>query len=95
MDIDNRAPIEKIEPCPHMENYVSALSDGSLKGLALWYTKWHLFTCRKCSAALRAMAILRARLWKLGQASGASTSLSRERRSAMEKAMDDIDKSGH
>jgi hypothetical protein len=95
MDIENRVSIEKMEACAHMESYVSALSDGSLSGLALWYTRWHLFTCRKCSAALRALRILRERLWKLGQSAGNSAGLSGERRSAVEKAMDDIDSSQH
>ena len=95
MNIENKVPLEKIEPCAHMESYVSALSDGSLKGLALWYTKWHLFTCRKCSAAFRGLRILRERLWKLGQSAGNSTGLTGERRSVVEKAMDDIDNSQH
>ena len=95
MSIENRSPSEKIEACAHMESYVSALSDGSLSGLALWYTRWHLFTCRKCTAAFKALRILRERLWKLGQAAGNSAGLSGERRSVVEKAMDDIDKSQH
>jgi hypothetical protein len=95
MSIENRAPTEKIEACAHMESYVSALSDGSLKGLALLYTKWHLFTCRKCTAAFRALRILRERLRNLGQFAGNSAGLSGERRSVVEKAMDDIDNSQH
>lgn len=44
-----------IEPCNHMRRWVGGLADGSLKGPACWYTKFHVATCPKCSAALKEM----------------------------------------
>ena len=44
-----------IEPCNHMSRLVGGLADGSMKGPACWYTRFHVATCPKCSAALKEM----------------------------------------
>ena len=80
----------RIEPCKHMENNISALSDGSLRGLALWYTQLHAAYCPKCGPALRALRRLRARLGLLRQspAQQPENALTEDRRSALQKAME-------
>ena len=83
---------EKLEPCEHMTDYVSAMSDGSLRGAAYWFTRFHLLHCRKCSGALRGFRALRSDLLSLnGEKSGEIFTFQPEVRSAMQKALDEMD----
>jgi hypothetical protein len=43
---------DKDEVCPHMKELLSACADGSLKGIPLWYTRFHTATCVPCAKAL-------------------------------------------
>lgn len=83
---------EPAEPCSHMANLVSALADGSLRGPARWYTRFHLLTCASCSGALRALTALRVRLRALaGAAAPAGGGLTPERQAAVDAALDIVD----
>jgi hypothetical protein len=84
----------KIEPCHHMQTYVSALSDDTLSGPARWYTKLHILHCARCRAALQVLRALRERLRNLGSAADRdhAATLTGERRAALEKAMDEVDR---
>ena len=86
--------LHPIEPCPHMRVLVSSLSDGTLKGPARWYTRFHVVTCPKCKAALKALQALHGRLEVLGKepAKGAAPHLSLNRQEAVKTACDEIDK---
>jgi hypothetical protein len=85
--------VPRIEPCKHMENNISALSDGSLRGLALWYTQIHAAYCPHCGPALRALRALRARLGLLRQttATQPKATLTEDRLAAVQKAMEAAD----
>ena len=82
---------QKIEPCKHMEAYVSALSDGSLSGPARWFTRLHMLHCRKCRTAFRLFGALRKRLRQFGSLERGSDTLAQARRSALENALDEVD----
>lgn len=91
------------KPCPHMTTLISALSDGSLRGLARWYAEQHARGCPRCAAALDALRQQRQRLRALGmpaptEADTATTApsphalaLSPERRAALEAAWAGLD----
>lgn len=85
---------QRIQPCHHMETLVSCLCDGALSGLPRWYTRFHILHCSKCRKALKALVALRDRLSRMGdKASSIGVSaLTSERRSALEQAMDEIDR---
>ena len=53
---------EDAQPCPHMKGLLSRLSDGTLGGLARWYTEQHVKGCPGCAAGLSALRGLRDRL---------------------------------
>ena len=83
---------EKLEPCEHMTDYISAISDGSLRGPAYWFTRFHLLYCRKCSGALRGFRALRSELLSLnGEKQGEIFTFHPETRSALQKALDEMD----
>src|SRR5258707_11248364 len=84
----------QIEPCRHMRAWVNALADGSLSGIARWYTKLHVADCPRCRAALEAFMALRARLRSLGSSPSVvgEMTLTPERRSALEAALDDVER---
>jgi hypothetical protein len=73
---------------------VSALSDGTLTGLARWYTRLHILTCSRCRSALRALQSLSDRLHRLGSnlSEPPVQPLSEDRRSVVERAMDEVEK---
>ncbi len=83
-----------IEACSHMEDYVSALADNSLTGPMRWYTRLHVLYCSRCGPALKGLLALRARLKALigTQADTKATVLTDERKSAIDHAMDTLDK---
>lgn len=91
---ESQAPVlPEIKPCKHMEGLVSSLSDHSLHGPALWYTKFHVATCHSCSVALIALRSLRTRLAGLSRAGGeGGPALSEDRLEKIEKALDEIDR---
>lgn len=80
-----------IEPCEHMDNMVNGLADGSLKGPAKLYTKFHVATCSKCRTALAALEDIHSHLNQLDQApetpAKANTGLTSERREALDAEM--------
>lgn len=79
-------------PCRHMRRWVNGLVDGSLSGLARWYTNMHVAGCPRCRAALEALRALRRRLQALREpAAGEGTDLSPARRSALDMALDAVD----
>jgi len=88
------ADYPEIKPCEHMAGMVSSLSDGSLHGVALWYTKFHVATCPKCTAALAALRTLRERLSALTHlgAMPQAIGLAPERRAKMEEAFEQIER---
>jgi hypothetical protein len=85
---------QKIQPCHHMETLVSCLSDNSLSGPARWYTRFHVLYCSKCRMALKALRALRDRLSDLGnkESSIGVSALTGERRTALEQALDEVDR---
>ena len=86
-------PTAPIEPCRHMRTWVSSLADGSLTGLARWYTELHVKGCPHCKPALEAIRVLRERLEALARADApaAAHSLPAERRTSLKQALDSID----
>ncbi len=86
-------------PCPHLRTLISALSDGSLTGLARWYAAQHAKGCSRCANALVALRAQRDRLRALGlpspeAAAPAPPVLSPERREALEAAWRRLDETG-
>lgn len=81
------------QPCSHMRNLVSSLSDGSIGRLAGWYTRLHVGGCPKCRTTLEAFLSLRVRLKSFELAANPSqeTSLTADRRSNIETALDRIE----
>lgn len=89
-------PLKKreIRPCPHMANWVSAMSDGSLKGMMLWYTRLHVRDCLHCREAHDAMQDLETQLGSLNTnvSPEAPATLTPERKQALNSAMDELDR---
>ena len=81
------------QPCSHMRNLVSSLSDGSAGGLSSWYTRLHVKGCPKCGAALEAYLAIRIELstLDLSEKTHIEINLTPERRSNLELAMDRIE----
>ena len=94
----HRAPDGK--PCPHLQTLISALSDGSLGGIARWYATQHAKGCPRCASALVALRAQRERLRALGLPPPADVeavpapALSPERRAALEAAWSRLDETG-
>ena len=93
----DREDVPHIEPCKHMENNISALSDGSLRGFALWYTQLHAAHCPHCGPPCAPCALCT-------PASVCFVSplphspiplLQRSRRTALQKAMEAADEAPH
>lgn len=82
---------EKVQPCEHMTDYVSALSDGSLRGPAFWLTRLHVLYCRKCGPALRGFQHLRTHLQVLRDEPKNAGNLTPETRAALHQALDGMD----
>lgn len=78
-----------IDPCQHMENWVNGLADDSLHGPAKLYTQWHVAICPKCNAALKGLRQVREQVQTLRdeQPEGASTTLTDDRRAAVDSAI--------
>ncbi len=89
--------LPEVSPCRHMETWIDALADDSLTGFARWYTQIHVAGCRRCRAALQALRTLRERLKSYREASetGLPPALSPEKRSALEAALDAVEKQRH
>ena len=82
----------RIHPCEHMVDKVSSFADGSLRGLARWYTRFHVITCPRCRKALEALRALRDRLLRLSRSFPTNiTSLSDARKHELVRVMDRID----
>ena len=85
----------KIEPCDHMVDNISALADGSLQGIARWYTRFHASYCPRCRKALEALRAITGRLRRLaGFKSGTADSMPVERRESLKSELDRMDSSG-
>src|SRR5512142_2933711 len=84
----------RIDPCRHMARWVSALADGSLRGIPRWYTRLHVAGCPRCRAALEALRALRDRLLRLGRSEGAGAqdALTPEHRLRLRASLDAVDK---
>lgn len=91
---DETQPLTSIKPCHHMEHAVSAISDGSLTGIALWYTRLHVAGCRQCSNALTAFQTLRKRLGDMHNASDSTVpvALSESKKRSLDEAMEELEK---
>ena len=83
----------EIKPCRHMAQWVNALADGSLTGVARWYTQLHVAGCKHCQSALVALQRLRSHLQALREpeTSPPPTTLSPQRRDAVEAAFDALE----
>lgn len=42
--------------CHHMGGWITGLEDGSLKGLARWYTRIHIKGCSQCRRAFESLS---------------------------------------
>ena len=86
--------VPEIKPCRHMEQWVNSLADGSMTGFARWYTQLHVHGCSQCYAALEALQTLKARLKALHTIENPTvpTTLTPTRRSALDLALDDVEK---
>ena len=88
---------EDAQPCPHMKGLLSRLSDGTLGGLARWYTEQHVKGCPGCEAGLSALRGLRDRLRALAGVAPVPSSateppvLRSERRTAVLRAWADAE----
>ena len=81
-----------IEPCEHMKENISALSDDTLRGPARWFTSLHASYCPKCRPALKSLRHIRARLGRMRREDAArDAALTEERREAVQKAMEAAD----
>ncbi len=83
---------DRLQPCSHMRDMVSAMADDSLRGWRRWYTRFHVSGCPRCRRALEAFRALRARLLAFGRQEEPAASLSPDRRSALERAWDEMEK---
>jgi hypothetical protein len=84
----------RIDPCEHMQERVSALADGSLKGMPSWYTRFHVFHCSRCGAALKELRALLARVRTLKAVPPAlkSSKLTPERVAQLRAEIDRVDR---
>jgi anti-sigma factor RsiW len=93
-------PDDGIGPCPQMHSLLSALSDGTLNGIARWYAERHTLRCAHCAAALASLVVLEARLRALGlpdagqEAVPPTLRLTPERRAFVEDAWARLDGGG-
>ena len=76
-------------PCPHMKTLLSALADGSLTGIARWYTEHHAQRCPGCGSSLGNLKTVRERIRTLGVPDGDTLQLSEDRWAAIEAAWDE------
>jgi hypothetical protein len=84
---------DNLKPCPHMENLISAWVDGKLTGLKLWYTRWHVSQCPRCTSAIPILEALQGRLHRLsGTDAPEPLALTPERRAALEAAWEQADR---
>jgi len=56
-----------INPCPHMRLLVHRFADGSLGGILLRYTKYHVAHCARCRQAVETIRATLGRLRLLKQ----------------------------
>lgn len=82
----------RMTPCPHMKTLLSALSDGSLTGLARWYAENHARRCPGCSSALSGLQTIRERIHTLGVSTGEPLCLSDERWNKIEVAWEQVER---
>jgi hypothetical protein len=78
-----------------MENWVSAWVDNKLTGFSLWYTRWHVRHCPRCTDSLPVLNALRARLRRLSDMppldEDIAPALTPERRVAVQAAWEQTD----
>lgn len=84
--------MKETKPCPHMTTLLSSLVDGSLNGLARWYTENHARRCPGCGSALSDLKTLRERIRTLGMPAGETLTLSGEQWARLEATWDEMDK---
>lgn len=72
-----------IDPCPHMRSLVHRFADGSLAGILLKYTRFHVGHCQRCA---RALNILKATLGRLRLMKEPAPELPKDRWVAIEAA---------
>ncbi len=94
MTDDSRRQNVEFKPCRHMERWVDALANGSLIGVARWYTQIHIAGCRQCRATLEALLRLHERLQSFRAISDATlpSTLTLEKRFTLENALDEVEK---
>lgn len=91
---------KNLKPCRHMTGLVSALSDDTLTGIALWFTLRHIAGCRGCRNGLEYFHALRARLAdidskELVELEGTTIEISPEQWLAAEAAWENLDRLGN
>ena len=72
-----------INPCWHMRNLVHRFAEGTLAGILLKYTKYHVGTCARCGQAVQ---VLKATLTRLRLLKEPAPELPEERWSSIESA---------
>ena len=77
---------DSLKPCSHMKTLLSALADGSLTGLARWFTENHAKGCPGCGHTLANLQTLRERVRTLGVPEGAELRLPEDRWAQIEAA---------
>ncbi len=90
---------DDLKPCSHMQSLASAWVDDKLAGPPLWYTRWHVAHCPRCTAAVPVLHALRDRLRRLSEHdaerhSDGYAALSPERRAALQAAWERQDRDG-
>jgi len=81
-----------LKPCPHMKTLLSALADGSLTGVARWFTENHAKGCPGCGYTLGTLRTLRERVRALGVPEQATLQLPEDRWAKVEAAWEEQDR---
>jgi len=85
---------QEIKPCSHMKGLLDAWQRKRLPGFLMWYVRYHVTHCTRCREALHLFHTLRERLRTYGAAAAeqGKDSLTPERKSRLQEAMEEIDR---
>ena len=87
-------PQQQLKPCFHMKGLLDAWQRKRLPGFLAWYVRYHVTHCTRCREALQLFHALRERLRTLGAttAEQSDLSLSPERKTRLQAAIEEIDR---